>query len=80
MLLPMRSPAVETYEKNADAWAHGRLLQVGKAHFLVDRNPPLVEKVMFDRSTAFLCPAVPENGAVFVNAWDVSRNDTIYVF
>lgn len=48
MLLPMCSPAVETYEKNADAWAHGRLLQVGKAHFLVDRNPPLVEKVILN--------------------------------
>lgn len=36
---------VETYVKNEDAWAHGRLLLVGKQQFIVDRNPPTVEKV-----------------------------------
>lgn len=39
------SPAVDTYVKNADAWAHGRLLQIGKEYFVVDLNPPLVEKL-----------------------------------
>lgn len=44
------SPMVQTHVRNDEAWAHGRLLQVGRQQFLVDRNPPTVDRVRPQRT------------------------------
>ena len=44
--LPLCSPPLATTVSNEEAWQHGRLLQVGKTAFFVDRDPPSVEKVL----------------------------------
>lgn len=41
---------VQTHVRNDEAWAHGRLLQVGRQQFLVDRNPPTVDRVRLRRT------------------------------
>ncbi len=36
---------VDSGTANDEAWQHGRLLRVGSATYIVDRNPPVIEKV-----------------------------------
>mmetsp|Transcript_9356 Transcript_9356/g.28148 ORF Transcript_9356/g.28148 Transcript_9356/m.28148 type:complete len:1012 (-) Transcript_9356:263-3298(-) len=61
------SPMVETYVKNEDAWAHGRLLLVGKQQFIVDRNPPTVEKVEVIGDVLVDCPVLANATLAFAD-------------
>jgi hypothetical protein len=40
-----RSPVVDGSLSNDEAWQHGRLLRVGNESYVIDRNPPTIEKV-----------------------------------
>lgn len=42
-----------THVPNDAAWQHGRLLQIGETGFLVDRNPPTIDKVTVQLS--YMC-------------------------
>lgn len=39
------SAVVEDNITNQQAWQHGRLLVVGSEHYIIDHNPPIVDKV-----------------------------------
>lgn len=39
------SPVLDGSLSNSEAWQHGRLLRIGHESYVVDRNPPTIEKV-----------------------------------
>lgn len=39
------SALVQDQVLNQEAWQHGRLLVVGSEHYIIDHNPPIVDKV-----------------------------------
>ena len=51
-LLLSCSPLLPGSVSNEEAWQHGRLLVVGTQQYIIELNPPIVEKV---------CPLVGQN-------------------
>lgn len=53
---PIINPSMVT---NEEAWLHGRLLAVGGSQYVVDLNPPMVERLELNGMVAVGIPLVP---------------------